>query len=123
MSSNHLTTPPAEINGLKTDPLFASVPQERAEIKNIADHIDYPHLRKVTRYVHDSVPLTGYRKRVEIKQNQINRPVEAAGSSRQEHGVWTSTEYEERLVKQLFLMEEFMLGEAAKPCKPIKPPC
>jgi len=112
MSSVHLTTPPAEINGFETDSLFVPVPQERAEISNVVDHIDYPHVRKVTRDFHDSAPLSCYRERVEIKQNQANRPVEAAGSSRQEYGVRTVPEYGERIVKQLFLMEEIYVGRS-----------
>lgn len=90
------------------EPVHLTIPvlHEQVEISTVREHAGTVRIRKVTRDVNESVPVTGYRERLEIQRKPANRQVEMAEPARHEADVLIVPVYEERVVKRLFLTEE-----------------
>jgi stress response protein YsnF len=82
---------------------------EQVEIATVLEHTGTVRVRKVSGHTSESVPLSGYQETVEVARIPINRPVDEPVGARQEADVLIVPVYEERVVKQLFLLEEIHL--------------
>lgn len=106
MNSEHHTRSLTDDGSNQAGPTSIPVVQEQLEIDTVTEHTGTVRVRKVTRHGDESVTLTGSQERVDIERVRVDRPVRVAEPSREESGVLIVPVYEERLVKQLYLVEE-----------------
>ncbi len=79
---------------------------EQAEVRKVLEHTGSVRFRKVVHAEDQALPTTGYREVVETVRVPMNRQVEASTPPHRRDGVYVIPVYEERLVRQLFLIEE-----------------
>lgn len=79
---------------------------ERAEIKKTEEQVGTVRVRKATTSQLVTLPLVETREVVDTKRVLVERRVEATEPPHYRDDVWVVPVYEERLVKQLFLVEE-----------------
>jgi stress response protein YsnF len=86
--------------------LTIPVVKEFVEARTVLERTGTVRVRKVVHQEQQTVPAQGYREVVETERRAINQQVEAVQPPRHEAGVLIVPVYEERIVKQLFLLEE-----------------
>ncbi|MDB5965094.1 MAG: hypothetical protein JWQ72_1594 [Polaromonas sp.] len=79
---------------------------ETATVEKVLEHTGTVRVRKVVHEDPHAVPTGTYREVVETERVPVNRPVSQTQSPRQEDDVLVIPVYEERVFKQLFLLEE-----------------
>jgi stress response protein YsnF len=103
IQSQHGPETPARDSGAK---LTIPVLREFAEIETVLEQTGTVRVRKVVHREQQLVPAQGYREVVETERRHVNQQVEAVRAPRHEADVLIIPVYEERTVKQLFLLEE-----------------
>lgn len=89
--------------------LIIPVVREFVETRTVLEQTGTVRVRKVVHQEQQTVPAQGYREVVETERRAINQQVEAVQPPRHEGGVLIVPVYQERIVKQLFLLEEIYL--------------
>ena len=106
MSSPPHRQAPVEPVDEKTEHRSISVIREELVVDTVRGHTGTIRVRKIVREIAQSVPAHGAEEHVEIERRPVNRMVGATRDARQEAGALIIPVYEERLTKQLFLIEE-----------------
>lgn len=84
---------------------------ESADIRKVEEHVGTVRIRKITQLEEVTVDALETRDVVETKHVPIGMPVDSAKSAHYQGDVWVVPVYEERLVKQLFLVEELHVSK------------
>ena len=92
-----------------------SVLAEQAQVHLQREHTGTVRVRKVVHEVAEPVATEGYREVVETTRVPVNQVVEAAEASRTLGDLLVIPVYEERLVKQLVLVEEIHVRRRREP--------
>ena len=79
---------------------------EQAEVQKVREHIGSVRFRKVVHQDEQALPTIGYHEVVETVRVPVNRQVEASTPPHHRGDIYVIPVYEERLVRQLFLIEE-----------------
>lgn len=101
-------TPVEPLEPLDRKPEHQSIPVIREEplVETVREHTGTVRVRKIVREIAEPVPAHSVQEQVKVERKPFNQKVDAARDARQEAGVLIIPVYEERLVKQLFLIEE-----------------
>ena len=106
MSSPPQRQAPIESTGEQTQRQSIPVIREELVVDTVCQHMGTVRVRKIVHEIAQSAPSADFQERVEIERKPVIRMVEATQDIRHESGVMIVPVYEERLVKQLFLIEE-----------------
>ena len=107
-SFNTQTTqrPAADSHAGASEPLVIPVLAEQAQVHLQREHTGTVRVRKVVHQVSEPVAAQGYREVVETTRVPVNQVVEAVEAPRTLGELLVIPVYEERLVRQLVLVEE-----------------
>lgn len=86
--------------------LVIPVLREEAQVDILQEHLGTVRVRKVVHQVDEPVHAAGYRELVETTRVPVNQPAQAVKPPWHDGDVLVIPVYEERLVKQLVLLEE-----------------
>jgi len=117
---NSFTSEPATRHDLAApasagEPLVIPVLAEQAQVHLEREHTGTVRVRKVVHELTEPVVAMGYREVVETTRVPVNQVVEAAQGSRTLDDVLVIPVYEERLVRQLVLVEEIHVRRRREP--------
>jgi len=108
-------TPAWQAPGTSGPALVIPVLAEQARVELVREHTGTVRVRKVVHEVHEPLSAQGYREVVETTRVPVNQVVEAVQAPREVGEVLVIPVYEERLVKQLVLLEEIHVQRRREP--------
>ncbi len=94
------------LNAASGERYVIPVLSERLQVDKVLEHTGTVRLRKVTHEVVEAVDAPGYRETVETTRVPVNEVVQAVKAPWQQGESLVIPVYEERLVRQLVLLEE-----------------
>lgn len=97
---------PLDANAASAGVTTIPVVQEELALGTVREQTGTVRVRKLSHARQETVPLRHDTEQLEIERRPINRVVEATEAVRHEADVMVVPVYEERLVKQLVLLEE-----------------
>jgi stress response protein YsnF len=107
MNSLNPSNPASEpLANSASDALVIPVLREEAQVDVVQEHLGTVRVRKVVHQVDEPVLGAGYREVVETTRVAVNQPAQAVKPPWHDGDVLVIPVYEERLVKQLVLLEE-----------------
>jgi stress response protein YsnF len=116
LHSNTAATPASAVNILPADAVVVlPVLREEASVEKVREVTGRVRVRKLVHTQDETVPAKGYQEIVETRRVPVNQAVDFAQSSRNDGDVLVIPVYEERVVKQLFLVEEIHLTRRRQP--------
>ena len=104
-----------QAHGGARDALVIPVLAEQAHLDMVREHTGTVRVRKVVHEVHAPLTAQGYREVVETTRVPLNQVVQATEAPREADGLLVIPVYEERLVRQLVLVEEIHVRRRREP--------
>ncbi|MES2980515.1 MAG: DUF2382 domain-containing protein [Pseudomonadota bacterium] len=92
--------------GARDEGLVIPVVREELEVERVVEHVGTVRLRKRIHHVSEPVDASGFREVVETLRVPVNEPAERREPPWQDGETLVIPVYEERLVTQLFVVEE-----------------
>ena len=98
--------------------LVIPVVSEQVQVDTVREHTGTLRVRKVVHQVNEPLGGAGWREVVETTRVPLNQIVQAVQAPRQHGDVLVIPVYEERLVRQLVLLEEIHVSRRREPLEP-----